>query len=423
MVLALVAAACSSSDKKTAATTTAKTASTATTASPGKDSAKSGAPLARYADYRSKEYRDPSHWVCRPEARDICDDNLDATEVAANGTLTVHRFKRATDAPIDCFYVYPTISRDQSVNSDWNASPDEEGFVTLNQAARLQSQCRLFAPVYRQTTLAGLASRLTDKSTTTGPTIDPYADVLDAFRTYMADDNNGRGFVLIGHSQGASILKRLIADEIDPNGDVRSHLVAAYLAGAAVGVPTGRDVGGDFKHVPVCHKSNQTGCVIAWASFRSTAPPTAGSYFGKAGTRPGDPAGAGIEAVCANPADLGNDEDTPLDSYFPANRTASILSDLKTSITAPADGGWVAASAGTITTPYVSVRGLASGHCIDADGYHVLSITVHGDPADPRADDIPGDLTPQWGLHLVDVNLVMGNIVDLVASQAKAYAG
>ena len=38
------------------------------------------------------------------------------------------------------------------------------------------------------------------------------------------------------------------------------------------------------------------------------------------------------------------------------------------------------------------------------------------------ADDIPGDISPEWGLHLVDVNLVVGDIVEQVAAQASAWA-
>ena len=38
-------------------------------------------------------------------------------------------------------------------------------------------------------------------------------------------------------------------------------------------------------------------------------------------------------------------------------------------------------------------------------------------------DDIGGDITPQWGLHLVDVNLGMGNLVDVVREQAAAWRG
>ena len=50
------------------------------------------------------------------------------------------------------------------------------------------------------------------------------------------------------------------------------------------------------------------------------------------------------------------------------------------------------------------------------------------DAADDRADDIPGDLgipgrvQADWGMHLVDVNVAMGNLVEIVSQQAKAYA-
>ena len=52
---------------------------------------------------------------------------------------------------------------------------------------------------------------------------------------------------------------------------------------------------------------------------------------------------------------------------------------------------------------------------------------MHPDPAGNRTDDITGDLgaggavMADWGLHLVDVNLTIGNLVDLVSSQSKAF--
>jgi len=76
----------------------------------------------------------------------------------------------------------------------------------------------------------------------------------------------------------------------------------------------------------------------------------------------------------------------------------------------------------------VSVPGLLTAKCAsneNASGY--LEVTVHGDPADPRVDDIVGDIgvapnvLANWGLHLIDVNLVMGNLLDIVSQQAKAY--
>lgn len=416
-VVALAGAACSSGGSTGEADRTKTTADTsgssqddvATTTEAGGGGA--GKPLARYADYQTKNYNDPSHWVCRPEATaDICHSDLDSTTVEADGTLTVEKFERAEDPPIDCFYVYPTISRDQTPYSDWKASPDEEGYVTLQQAARLGSQCRVFAPVYRQVTLSGLAGRLSGGGGGSAPKGDPFADVLDAFRTYMAKDNGGRGVVLIGHSQGAGMLNQLIKTEIDPNADVRAKLVSAYLAGGAVAVPDGKEVGGDFKHVPLCSSVDESGCVATWATFRSTAPPPPNSLFGKPRNSPG-------VAGCVNPADPGGDKDVGVHSYLRA-APGSILSGASEG----GDSPWVDSSAGKITTPFVSVPGLVTAACATQDGFTYLKATVHGDPADPRADDIMGDITPEWGLHLVDVNLVMGDVVDLVGQQAKAYA-
>lgn len=162
-----------------------------------------GGPLARYADYESVNYGDPAHWLCRPGADDACGGDLTATVVEAGGTTVVEEFVPADDPPIDYFYVYPTISRDETPYSDWEASPEEAGYVVLHQAARLASTCRVFAPIYRQRTLTALLASLGAR--TRRARGDPFAGVLDAFRTYMAEDNDGRGFVLVGHSQGAGL--------------------------------------------------------------------------------------------------------------------------------------------------------------------------------------------------------------------------
>jgi len=77
----------------------------------------------------------------------------------------------------------------------------------------------------------------------------------------------------------------------------------------------------------------------------------------------------------------------------------------------------------------VSVPGLLTAKCTqndNASGY--LEVTVNGNPNDPRVDDIVGDIgigssvLANWGLHLVDVNLTMGNLLDIVGAQAKAYS-
>lgn len=424
----LAVAGCSSGDDKADKTTTDRSTTTTDAKGPGSDTTApggTGKTLERYADYQSVNYTDPAHWVCRPDAEDICDGDLTATTVSADGETAEEPFTPAADPAIDCFYVYPTISRDATSYSDWAASDNEEGFVTLNQAARLQSQCRLFAPVYRQRTLTALTAGMTGATVPGGETGDPYADVLDAFRTYMANDNQGRGVVLIGHSQGSAMLNQLIAEEIDPNEDVRGVLVSAYLAGWSVAVPEGADVGGQFKNIPVCRSDQQTGCVVSWSTYAADSPPPADAIFGRAisGTRSvGAEQPAGQNAVCANPADLASGvggDPVEAHPYFPSNREASILGDLGVSTTA---AGWLDPSAGQITTPYVSVPGLATVRCVSRDGFTYLEAQAVPNPDGPRADELPGGLTPQWGLHLIDVNLVMGDVIELVGAQAAAYA-
>jgi hypothetical protein len=356
------------------------------------------------------DYNKAENWLCRPDkANDACSVDLTTTVVAANGTLTRETFTADPKAPIDCFYVYPTVSTDTTPNSDMSIDPAEQN-VVRQQFARFGSQCRPFAPMYRQVTLAGLRSALAGGgrlSLDQGP---GYTDVLDAWQHYLKNDNNGRGVVLIGHSQGAIVLTRLIAEEIDGK-PIQSRLVSAILMGTSVAVPKGKDVGGAFKNIPICRSAAQTGCLISFVTFRATIPPPANTLFGRVD-------GDGMEAACTNPAALAGGSGQ-LRAYL-TGQGSLIASG------APQKHQWVTDGA-AVETPFVSVPGLLSAECASNEHASFLKITVNADPDDPRADDIPGDLSmlgkPQanWGLHLVDVNLTMGNLLDIVSQQSRAY--
>ena len=73
-----------------------------------------------------------------------------------------------------------------------------------------------------------------------------------------------------------------------------------------------------------------------------------------------------------------------------------------------------------ITTPFVALPGLVSSRCATDGTHSYLELHVNPD-AGPRVDDIGGDLTPEWGMHLVDVNVAIGTLIDLVAQQAAAW--
>jgi hypothetical protein len=369
----------------------------------------SSQPAAPPAAVEKNDYSKPDAWLCRPGLTDdACAVDLTTTVVKADGTMSSETWAANPKAPIDCFYVYPTVSMDPTPNSDMTAGVEERN-VIRQQFARFASQCRPFAPLYRQVTLAGLRPLLAGGT----PVLDrgvAYDDVLDAWNYYLKNDNNGRGVVLVAHSQGSFILTGLIAREIDGK-PVQSRLISAILLGTNIAVPKGKDVGGAFQKIPLCHAANQIGCVITYASFRSTLPPPANTLFGKV-------AGEGMESACTNPAALGGGSGE-LQSYLTG--AGSLIAS-----TAQQKHQWVQNGA-QIETPFVSVPGLLTAKCATNENGSYLELTIHGDPADPRADDIPGDLNmmgriqANWGMHLVDVNVAMGNHVDIVSAESKAY--
>lgn len=183
------------------------------------------------------DYGDPKTWLCRAGRQDACTVDLTTTIVAADGKLTREEWKANPNAPIDCFYVYPTVSRDPGGNSDMIAGPEEKG-VVRSQLARFGSQCRIYAPLYRQATLTALRAATAGKPMEVDRGLG-YNDVRDAWNHYLQHDNNGRGVVLIGHSQGSGVLTQLIRNEIDGQ-PVQSKVVSALLLGINVAVPAGK---------------------------------------------------------------------------------------------------------------------------------------------------------------------------------------
>lgn len=206
----------------------------------------------------------PTVWLCRPGTpHDPCDGGLDATIVKVDGSQSIQKFHPATNPKIDCFYVYPTLSEAKSTTAPLAAEPAAIA-VTREQAARFASVCRLFVPVYRQLTLASIAA-----GTYSDPAAQALAssDIDSAWHDYLDHDNDGRGVVLIGHSQGAGQITRLVRSEIDDNPVERSLIVSVLDIGGNVLVPEGKDVGGSFDHIPACRRETQTGCVVAYSSF------------------------------------------------------------------------------------------------------------------------------------------------------------
>ena len=336
-------------------------------------------------------------WLCRPgQAEDPCTAPQTATVVPAGGPRTVQNGHGDPASKFDCFYVYPTVSTEKSANANLKVQPAEVD-TAIAQVSRFSSVCRVWAPMYHQRTLASVFSGLG-----ASPEVDTvaYDSVLSGWNDYLAHDNHGRPIIFIGHSQGAAMLIRLLANQVDPNPKLRARTVVAILAGGNVTVPTGKTVGTTFHHIPLCTVTAQTGCVIAYSSF--PVQPPVNSLFGVPGQgvslQAGQTATKGVQVACVNPASIAGGT-SMLTPYFLSARSAPPPPPL--------------------TTPWVTYPGLYTASCQHAGTATWLNVgtaDVAGRPVVTEA------LGPTWGYHVNDINLTLGNLVNDVEAQESAYS-
>ena len=224
-----------------------------------------------------------------------------------------------------------------------------------------------------------------------------FQSLLSAWKDYLARYNDGRGIVLIGHSQGAFLLQpahrevhraRRVGARADRLGDpARRQRDRADRQGRRrrLQVPAARATA-----------RSQTGCVIAYSSFDHDS----------AGEQPVRPRPqAGEQVLCTNPAALGGGSG-PVDPVLPGApheqrglvRDATGRDDRLGRLPRPVHR----ASART----WAERAGSRSPTCASR------ATTVR-----PLVDA----LGPTWGLHIYDGNIALGNLVDIVRSEAGAW--
>ncbi len=339
-------------------------------------------------------------WLCHPRlAHNACEIPLDTTyqhRSKAPRTSTPER-PPSRQRPVDCFYVYPTISNDKSRFAGLRRSAEVKAIANW-QAARFSQHCRIFAPVYRQGTMASLVAGFLGLPRRQGP---GYDDVRAAWRRYLAHDNHGRGVVLIGHSQGTFVLRRLIRDEIEPRPAVRDRLVGALLLGGNVEVAKGRTTGGDFSRIPLCSRKGQAGCVVAYSTYANE--PRARATFGNSRELE-----RGREIACTDPGKLAGRAKAPVAIIQPSADFPAGLFKL----------GVITTYKGNVPsapTTWVSPPDRFVGSCRHINGNHVFRYQ-------PTAGSHrPQEFPPAWGTHLVDVNLQLQNLTRIVELQTRTW--
>ncbi|MFI4911080.1 MAG: DUF3089 domain-containing protein [Sedimentisphaeraceae bacterium JB056] len=194
------------------------------------------------------------------------DYNADSSWVAKPETI---------EKAVDVFYVYPTIYvGKEPQNMDTNnpaLRANAKGLLTA-QAGVYSPHANLFAPFYRQQTAA--TQSMEPNNGGRNAFIDPlfqtgYGDVERAFDYYIKNLNNGRPFIIAGHSQGSMVVIELLRKRLN-NPELQKRMIAAYPIGFSV---TKKDLK-TYPWIKLASGETDTGVII---TFNTQGPEAAGS--------------------------------------------------------------------------------------------------------------------------------------------------
>ncbi|MFN8112404.1 MAG: DUF3089 domain-containing protein [Solirubrobacterales bacterium] len=337
-------------------------------------------------------------WICKPgQADDLCAGTIEGETLPPPGEEAQPLgYTRPKHAPVDCFYLYPTQSEQPGPNANLDKDPPIRR-VVVQQARMFSSVCDVYAPMYRQVTLNG------DQSSYNPSVETAYKSAKAAFRDYLKYYNDGRGFIMLGHSQGSAHTARLIDELVDTNAKLRKRFVGAIAPGANISVPIGKAVGGMYDNVPACTKVGEYGCVTAYSTYNAEPPPNAEfsrldfGYWIYPEDRP-DP--NKYEVMCTNPALLDGGDGTlePLVNF---------------------DYLFSAPPAET-AEPWKGQPDYYKVECKRNDGAHWLNLTKTNIPGDTRVD-LGAVVASGSNYHVPEVNLAEGNLLTIAQNQTDSY--
>ena len=169
-----------------------------------------------------------------------------------------------TDKAVDAIYFYPTVYSPSK--TDLNLSSIDDAGMRRNaltafklQATAFSQECNVYAPFYRQLD-ATYALTLSDEE---NDALFHYAvskDASGALDYYFEHYNNGRPFILAGHSQGSETALYLLADYFRDHPEYYKKMVAAYIIGYSVT----SDFLARYKHLKFAKGAEDTGVIVSW---------------------------------------------------------------------------------------------------------------------------------------------------------------
>ncbi len=145
----------------------------------------------------------------------------------------------SAEKEVDVFYLYPTCYF-KSDDAEADVCEIDNAMMVQNAASALQRQGtafetvgNMYAPYYRQADAGSCLSLSLEEQDELLSGITK-SDVFAAFDYYINNYNQGRPFILAGHSQGSNMLLYLLSEYMEENPEVYDRMIAAYVIGYSV---------------------------------------------------------------------------------------------------------------------------------------------------------------------------------------------
>jgi hypothetical protein len=201
------------------------------------------------------DYADPASWAALPDRQDLAD--LIPAGVAARDAQAA--------APVAVFFVHPTTYLH---GEEWNdplaagtITEENTRWVLANQASAYNGCCDVYAPLYRQATIAAFLEAI-DAETREQALEFAYSDVEAAFDHFINQLSRGRPFILASHSQGTRHCRKLLARRISGT-PLAERMVAAFLIGGGVL----KEELAALPDMHACAHETDVNCVVHWATY------------------------------------------------------------------------------------------------------------------------------------------------------------
>lgn len=321
-------------------------------------------------DVSPDTYRNRTMWLARPDMH------------SSPAQWTPPGQGPAINPKVAVFYIHPTSYLDRS---RWNAPLDDKTandralLFLRGQATAFNGTGAVWAPRYRQATFGSFLTTQADANRALDLA---YRDITASFDEFLREIGPDFPIILVGHSQGALHLARLLKEKVAGTPTAR-RIIAAYV----VGWPISRTTDLPLMGLPECSRADQAGCILSWQSFAEPADTTliTDTFDATIGFN-GQPRRA-TPMICTNPL-----TSTP-DATAPASANIGALVPSADFSTATVEAGKVPA------------------RC-DGRGFLLIG---------PPPDGFGSYVLPGNNYHVFDFSLFWGNVRADAARRARAF--